>query len=493
MNPFSRRNFLKTGMSALALPVLESFPMPAHAAGVAQASGSLKRVMFFCLTNAWYEDIIFPTSTNYMTGPEGVRYIPLNSLTGDISQMFTAAKYGNLRSKMNLMRGFDLQSKASGGGGHRSNIALMASDERSATAFNTSFDNVLAASNVFYPKAPYKKSLVAVAASGQDSFRYNFSSTNSYLEGPTQIYKEFFMGTTLPNGSTTTTPPDSNLTRRLAMKGAMDKVRALSTSTRLSSSDKQKLSDHADLINKLLPSLAPPTGSTTTGVASCSSPSAPMGLDEKMSATSGNGNRLKAAMDLIYMSFNCQLTNLAVFHPVIAADDRSLPMGDDAGDIYHQIAGHHHEVANYLKYKGFVLDNLLYLLNRMDSTMESNGRTMLDNSLVVVVSNDACSVHSTEDLPVITFGTLGGALKAGNYINYQRLDAPKYTGSLDQGTFPGHKYNYNLGRPYNSFFTTVLNALGISHSGFGEYGLSDSTYASFVSAAGKQASLPILT
>lgn len=50
----------------------------------------------------------------------------------------------------------------------------------------------------------------------------------------------------------------------------------------------------------------------------------------------------------------------------------------------------------------------------------------------------------------------------------------------------------NLGRPYNSFFTTVLNVLKISHSGFGEY-VGPYSYSQFLTARQKQASLPILT
>lgn len=497
MNPFSRRQFIKIGAaSTLTIPFLETLSSTAEAA---TASGSLKRVLFICLTNGWYEDVIFPKSPAYLTGAEGVRYVPLSSFTGDISQMFTAAKYGSIKSKMNIMRGLDLLSAAEGGGGHRQCYALGATDERSSGSTKNTIDNVIAAAPGFYPSTPFKTSMNAVAASGNDSWRYNYSYKNGterpYLEGPSKIFAEYFSGVSLPSTggtSTPTTPTDTNLTRRVALNSSINKLSAMAKSSRFSKADQTKLQEHADLINKLLPTLAPPVsgGGTGTGVgASCSTPTLATNYTESMSSTANNGNRLKSAMDLIYMTFNCQLTNVAVLHPIIAADNEALPMGDDTGDKYHQIAGHNHQISDYLKYKGFIFDNILYLAKKMDSIKESNGLSMLDNSLIAVVSNDACGVHSTQDIPVITFGSLGGTLKTGNFINYQRTDAP-----LNQlGGQDGYRYSYNLGRPYNSFFTTVLNALKISHSGFGEYYNVSNAYSQFISTAGKQASLPILS
>ena len=40
--------------------------------------GYLKRVIFYSFHNAWYQDQVFPQSTNYLSGAGGVRYIPLS-------------------------------------------------------------------------------------------------------------------------------------------------------------------------------------------------------------------------------------------------------------------------------------------------------------------------------------------------------------------------------------------------------------------------------
>lgn len=192
-------------------------------------------------------------------------------------------------------------------------------------------------------------------------------------------------------------------------------------------------------------------------------------------------------MDMIYMAFSCQLTNVVAFHPMIAADNENAAMRDDVG-IYHENVGHKYNPNYYLSHKGFLFDQLLYLVNMMESTKESNGLSMLDNSLVVVVSDDGCATHSHQDMGVVTFGSLGGTIKTGNFINYQRTDSPIFSNGSDNG-----RYDMSLGRPYNSFFTTILNALKIQNSGYGLFPSSSANYAQFLTAAAKAASLPVLT
>ncbi len=504
MKPLSRRNFLKAGSISLTIPFLESFPGLAQAAS---ASGSLKRILFFGLSNAQYENMLMPTSTTYMTGPQGVRYIPLNSITGDVSRIFTAAKYNGLKSKMNIMRGFDLVvGNETVGAGHDILIPLTACDGKGTAAnvqMKDSIDTVIANSPLFYPNTPFRKVLNAVPVSEQ-GFRYNYSlqggSQRAQLEGPSKIFADFFSGTLPGDVGTPTTPIDTNLSRRLALNSAVSKLSALTNSSRLSAADKMKLSQHTDMVNNLIATLAPPTGGTTPGAGQgCAKPTLASGINESFNSASGNQARLKACLDQIFMSFLCQLTNMAVFHPVVAYDTGNFEMGDGGNDVYHQMAGHNYEPDKYLRYNGWVYDQLLYLLNLMEGTRESNGLTMLDNSLVVVLSNDACGVHSYQDFPVVTFGSLGGLIKTGNYINYQRTNMPTLVGG-HLSTVPSpnaageyyYKYNYQLGRPLGSFHTTLLNVLKIPHSGFGDYSDPNGNYSQFTTAAAKQESLPIL-
>jgi hypothetical protein len=411
-----------------------------------------------------------------------------------MSQIFTASKYGNLKSKMNLIRGLDLPA-ADGKGGHYTGIPLGCGTGESYDT--TTIDQIIGSSSQFYASNPFRRVVNAMPVTDYES-KYNMSSIAATM-GPKRMFSDLFSGTLPTVGSTP--PPvmaaDINLNRRLAMTSALGELSNLSKSTKLAASDKVLLSNHADMVNNLIKTLAPPVnnGGGGSAVTGCVKPTLAAGLNENMNSTSATNNtaRLRACLDQIYMAFNCQLTNIATLHPVVAAfEDGILCMGDAPNDNYHQMAGHklpsEYTAARYLRAKTWIFDQVLYLVNLMESTRESNGLTMLDNSLVVVITNDGMSVHSTLDMPVITFGSLGGAIKTGNYINYQRTGLPVMNvGGWDTG--PGH--TITRGHLLNSFHTTILNALKIPHTGFGNYGAA-TNYAEFVTAAGKQANLPIL-
>ncbi len=496
----NRRNFIRTGAATLTIPFLECMPQFAHAA---TASGSLKRVIFYTFHNAWYQDQVFPQSTNYTVGAGGVRHIPLSQFAGDISPLFTAAKYGAIKSKMNVMRGFDVISQAAGGGGHRALYALGASDERSGGAMKDSIDTVISNSTQFYPANPFRRFLNVLPTSdisGMYNFSFQAGKERSQILGAKNLYTEYFSEALPGAGGAAVAPADTYASRRLAMDATMNKLSALSQSSQLSASDRIKMQEHSEAVRKMLTTLAPPTATGGT-VSTCSKPVAPAaGLNESYTARTGITQRMRTLMDEIYMILSCQLTNVVSLQPCNGDDSGTLfTDGNSISDIYHQLAGHHHDVPRYLPAKAWIMDQILYLANLMNSRVESNGLTMLDNSLIVVVSNDGCGVHSSVDMPVITFGSLGGLVKTGNYINYQRPEARQGTSELELVNAPDasgnyyYRYNYNMGRPLGQLYTTLLNVLGIPHSGFGEYNDPAGNYAAFTSAAGKQASLPILT
>lgn len=487
-----RRQFIKAGTATLSIPFLES--LIGSSAWAQTAAVNYKRIVFYNFHNAWYQDLVFPASTQYLIGPEGVRYIPLNQISGNISSLFTTAKYGHLKSKMNLLRGFDLTSASQGGGGHRGLYALGASDERSGNAVKDTIDTVISNSSAFYKSVPFRRVLNAIPVSdgrGSYNFSYQNGQLSNQLKGSKQIFSDFFATAT---SGTETTSSDPESQRKKALQFGLSAVSELSKSSKISSSDKIKLEAHAEMVNKVIGNLSFSTPSAGT---SCSNPNEPT-LNESINAASGHSARLKQMMDLTYMAFNCQLTNMAVLQPYFAADGGGFETDDTTGNAtYHQTVGHHYDPPEYLKYKGFIMDHLLYLLNLMENTKEANGLSMLDNSLVVVNSNDGCSIHSSWDMPVITFGSLGGLIKTGNYINYQRTNTPSFIGSLD--LYNGNDeigyrkdYTYQLGRPLGSFYVTLLNALGIANSGFGEYSNVDGNYGEFVSAANRVKNLPIL-
>jgi hypothetical protein len=92
------------------------------------------------------------------------------------------------------------------------------------------------------------------------------------------------------------------------------------------------------------------------------------------------------------------------------------------------------------------------LLDRLDSYTEADGKTVLDNTLMLY-SNELSDGkgHSFMDLPYLMAGSCGGVFKQGEYVLLGERDAP-----WD-----------DTRAPHNRLLNTVVNAMGIESDWFG--------------------------
>lgn len=94
-------------------------------------------------------------------------------------------------------------------------------------------------------------------------------------------------------------------------------------------------------------------------------------------------------------------------------------------------------------------DQIGNLAAKLDAVPEGDG-TMLDNTLIVVLSDHGHSHHSNfDEFPFVTIGNVGGAMKTGQYLHYPN---PKYSGN----------------RTIGSFYTSLMHAAGVPRDGFGQ-------------------------
>lgn len=85
--------------------------------------------------------------------------------------------------------------------------------------------------------------------------------------------------------------------------------------------------------------------------------------------------------------------------------------------VHGDVGGTPNENQNLIAGFTFYATQFRALLERMDGVQEANGRTLLDNSLVLWISEfgDGGS-HSPWDLPVVLAGSAGGLLPTGRYL-----------------------------------------------------------------------------
>jgi hypothetical protein len=86
----------------------------------------------------------------------------------------------------------------------------------------------------------------------------------------------------------------------------------------------------------------------------------------------------------------------------------------------HHIASHSDRSEGYQQITELYVSKLAYLAQKLDAMSESNGTTVLDNTVILWLSNMfSGSQHDNTHLPVLTVGGMGGKLKTGRVLNYR--------------------------------------------------------------------------
>jgi hypothetical protein len=204
----------------------------------------------------------------------------------------------------------------------------------------------------------------------------------------------------------------------------------------LSAKDKLRLDAHADSIRELELSLT----------AVCDPPEAPTGVDSQTS--------IDRQSDLIASAFGCGLTRVASMQVRVADNDNTLYpwVGLDSGG--HHTLSHDSGTASQATLASlyrWYSERFAYLLGRLAETPDSDGRSVLDNTLVIWGSElGQAWDHSIANIPFVFAGATdilrGGHYLSGSTIALNRMlvsachamgltDVDTY-GSLDTGSGP---------------------------------------------------------
>ncbi len=122
--------------------------------------------------------------------------------------------------------------------------------------------------------------------------------------------------------------------------------------------------------------------------------------------------------DMMVLAFQADLTRIATFMFANDGSNRSFPqIGVSEG---HHDMSHHGNEAYKLEQKRkidrFHVEQLAYILNKMQSIKELDG-TLLDNSMIVYGAGISDgNRHNHDDLPILMAGRAGGRLKTGQHM-----------------------------------------------------------------------------
>lgn len=158
-------------------------------------------------------------------------------------------------------------------------------------------------------------------------------------------------------------------------------------------------------------------------------------------------DHIRLMADMMVLAFQTDSTRVSTF---LMAHDGSNRSFKEVGvsDGHHNLSHHQNNpetLAKIAKIDGFYATQFAYFLKRMRETKDRDGKSLLDNSMVVYCSGlGDGNAHSHNDLPVILAGRGGGAFHPGRHVD------------------PGAMI------PMNNLYVTMLNNMGIKVDSFGD-------------------------
>jgi hypothetical protein len=431
LRPLSRRTLLRgAGGVVVGLPLLEAMtafgqtaPPPVRFIFMFSANGTMPPA--WTPTGSESTFTLSPILTSLK--PYQSKLLVLDNL--DMESAYHGPGDGHMKGMAHLLTGTEIQdgSLFTGGNGELTGWGGGISvDQRMAAAVGASSKTpslvlgVRAIANTVWGRMSY-------AAGGQP-----LSPENSPLNVFNRLFSDF------------ATDPNSEAALKLLAqrKSVLDTVKAdfASLNPRLGTADKAKVDEHLtavrDLEIRLGKSVPPPS--------TCTKPGTPAAINYSDAANYPTTGALQ--MDLIALAMACNFTRVATLQWDKSVSGMTFPwigVNDNHHSLSHLGDSDTAAVAKITQINTWYTEQYAYLLGKLNAVMETNGKTLLDNSIVVWGNElGKGNNHTRRDVPFVMAGTGGGYFRTGRWLNM------------------GGAY-------HNDLWVSCLNAMGIPDTKFG--------------------------
>jgi hypothetical protein len=251
------------------------------------------------------------------------------------------------------------------------------------------------------------------------------------MEDPVAAFSRIFAGSTLSAAQ------QAILLKR--RQSTLDYVQSSLSglSGRIGSDDKVRVDQHLNSVQQIEKQLLAQTGACTP----------PMVTKIDLTKVANYPQIGQTQMDLLVASLACDQTRIASLQWSHSVSDIPMP--------WLNISTGHHTLSHdadtdapsqmsLVQINTWYAQQFAYLLKGLDSVMESDGTTLLDNCMVMWINELAKgNVHSHQPLPVVIAGSGGGALRSGRLVTY----SPQ--------------------QPHNNLLVSLANAMGTNITTFG--------------------------
>lgn len=441
-NKSSRRFFLQGAGAALALPVLSSL-LPESA----EAQAATKSFIGIGAWNGLYkmygpQSQFMPqtpengsTLVGYQQVASGRHPIHIGSLTslatangGSISDLIDQ-DYQPYLSKMNMLQGFDYL-----GLGYYHHSAQFGNWHQTATKDEgnpdmATLDVVL---SEYYARTAKPGDMVAYSASWRDqdwgcSYRADGELTTSRFYNPATLWDKYFANALIPASF-----------KELLVDRVLADYNALRTNPRLGAEDRQRLETHIAHLAQ-----------TEAKIKKLSAVCNQLRPDENITDRS---LILRTMNDVIVGLISCGMC-----HVFMGWAQALLNEDPDQWHVWSH-AGYDNDldtITDQTAYTSVVEQSRTVMKDMcLDLAQKLDAVEQLDDCLLVCIQEHNKRGHESWNVPAISFGSAGGALKTNLYVDYRNI------GDRDDLVFS------RFGFPMNQLYATILQAMGMPLSEF---------------------------
>lgn len=458
----TRRQFLKcAGALGVALPFLESlqpraamaggFSPPKRFVGLMTHHGGVWPEHMFPSMNTAMNAVGMPCGWDAHWGALSSELVDGEAQVSPFVRADPSVLTDSIVSKLMLIRGLDKPFWMGHGFGaafgNFNDSNFTADDDPESMPARPTIDQVMAWSPSFYEdlsSTTLRSIHMGADWPGSIAFGYTNPAEQSgpVIEIPTIDSSIALFNQIFPSAGV------GEASRPLVVDQVMESYRSLKDgafghASRLSATDRQRLDDHMARLDELERKLT---------ALSCSDIEQP-GTD----ALDANSRAERWSMynDVLATAFICGASRVATVH----AGNHWYSGVTDLD--WHQEVAHRADEPTALVEQGMLLDShrnwfrhvLLDLANKLDIE-EADGRTYLDNSLLVYASESGSRTHTPNDHAVVTLGSAGGWLQTGRLYDYRNREDMSRALADDFLTLRPGIY-------YNQWLATVLQAMGV--------------------------------
>lgn len=429
MNPktctTSRRQFLRGSGAVLALPFLESL-LPRSARAIDRAP---QRLLFYYVPNGIHMPAWTPST-------EGADF-ELPAILKPLEP---------LRRELLMISGLrNLPARPDGAGDHAGGTSAFltcahAFKSETEIKLGVSVDQLAAAKlgqGTRFASLPLGMEGGASVGSCDSGYSCAYSQNISWIGAKTPLAKivgpQLLFDLLFQDSSQSAGVAEKRLRNR---RSVLDFVLrdAESLKGRLGRSDRDKLDEYLHSVREVEQRLQ------TLGM-SCDSPLPP--TDDVRIA-----EQLKAESDLMVLAMRCDLTRVMTFMLGNGGSNRPYNFLPGVSGAHHELSHHRNQASIQAQLQiinTWEIEQLGYLLDKLASTKDRDGSSLLASTLVFFSSECADgNSHAHTDLPVLLAGRLGGAIRPGRHLRREE--------------------------PIANLYTSILNAVGVANSKFGDDG-----------------------